>query len=76
VPNWIWLLLAAVGAVIVGTALAYALAAPGGRPRRTDARSAGKSRYEIDNAVVWNPWPIVIAAAIVGGLALIVLVAR
>ena len=76
-PNWIWFLLAALVAVGVGTLLAYALAAPGGRERRRDPRSTGKTRYELDNTVVWNPWPIVLAAAVVAGLvALIVLVAR
>ena len=74
-PDWIWFLLAALVAVAIGTVLAYALAAPGGRPRRRDPQSTGKTRYELDNAVVWNPWPIVIAAAVVAALvALIVLV--
>ncbi len=67
-PDWIWFLLAAFVAVAVGTILAYALAAPGGRPRRRDPQSTGKTRYELDNAVVWNPWPIVIAAAVVAAL--------
>ena len=74
-PDWIWFLLAALVAVGLGTVLAYALAAPGGRQRRRDPRSTGKTRYELDNAVVWNPWPIVIAAAVVAALvALIVFV--
>jgi hypothetical protein len=77
VPDWIWFLLAALVAVAVGTILAYALAAPGGHPRRRDPESTGKTRYELDNAVVWNPWPILIAAAVVAGLvALILLVDR
>jgi ABC-type antimicrobial peptide transport system permease subunit len=77
VPDWIWFLLAALVAVAVGTILAYALAAPGGHPRRRDPQSTGKTRYELDNAVVWNPWPILIAAAVVAALiALIVLVDR
>ena len=74
-PDWIWFLLAALVAVGLGTVLAYALAAPGGRQRRRDPQSTGKTRYELDNAVVWNPWPIVIAAAVVAALvALIVFV--
>ena len=77
VPEWIWLLLGAAAAVAVGTVLAYALAAPGGRARRKDRDQGGKSRYDLDNAVAWNPWPIVIAAALLGGLvALIVLAGR
>jgi membrane protein DedA with SNARE-associated domain len=75
VPDWIWFLLAAFVAVAVGTILAYALAAPGGRPRRRDPQSTGKTRYELDNAVVWNPWPIVIAAAIVAGLVALIVFA-
>ncbi len=71
-PDWIWFLLAALVAVAVGTVLAYALAAPGGRPRRRDPQSTGKTRYELDNAVVWNPWPILIAAAVVAGLAALI----
>jgi hypothetical protein len=75
VADWIWFVLAALAAVGVGTVLAYALAAPGGRPRRRDPQSTGKTRYELDNAVLWNPWPIAIAAAVVAALvALIVLV--
>ena len=74
-PDWIWFLLAAFVAVAVGTILAYALAAPGGRPRRRDPQSTGKTRYELDNAVVWNPWPIVIAAAIVAGLVALIVFA-
>jgi membrane protein DedA with SNARE-associated domain len=74
-PDWLWLLLAALVAVAVGTVIAYAVAAPGGRPRTRDPQSTGKSRYELDNAVVWNPWPILIAALIVVALvALIVFV--
>jgi membrane protein DedA with SNARE-associated domain len=73
VPDWVWLLLAALVAIAVGTILAYALAAPGGRPRRRDPESTGKTRYELDNAVVWNPWPILIAAAVVAGLAALIL---
>ncbi len=72
-PDWVWLLLAALVAVAVGTILAYALAAPGGRPRLRDPESTGKTRYELDNAVVWNPWPILIAAAVVAGLAALIL---
>ncbi len=74
-PDWIWFLLAALVAVAVGTILAYALAAPGGRPRRRDPESTGKTRYELDNAVVWNPWPILIAAAVVAGLAALIFLA-
>jgi membrane protein DedA with SNARE-associated domain len=72
VPDWIWFVLAALVAVAVGTILAYALAAPGGRPRRRDPESTGKTRYELDNAVVWNPWPILIAAAVIAGLAALI----
>jgi membrane protein DedA with SNARE-associated domain len=75
VPDWIWFVLAALVAVAVGTILAYALAAPGGRPRRRDPESTGKTRYELDNVVVWNPWPILIAAALVAGLAALILFA-
>ena len=74
-PDWIWFLLAAFVAVAVGTILAYALAAPGGRPRRRDPQSTGRTRYELDNAVVWNPWPIVIAAAVVAGLVALIVFA-
>jgi hypothetical protein len=75
VPDWLWFLLAALAAVVVGTVIAYAVAAPGGHPRRRDPQSTGKSRYELDNAVVWNPWPILVAALVVVGLvALIVFV--
>ena len=74
-PDWIWFLLAAFVAVAVGTILAYALAAPGGRARRRDPQSTGKTRYELDNAVVWNPWPIVIAAAVVAGLVALIVFA-
>jgi hypothetical protein len=76
VPTWIWFVLGALVAVTVGTGLAY-LAAPGGRPKRRDPQSTGKTRYELDNAVVWNPWPIVIAAAVAAALIfLVVAVAR
>ena len=75
-PNWVWFLLGAVVAVGVGTVLAYALAAPGGRTRRRDPRSAGKSRYELDNTVAWNPWPIVIAVAVVAGLVAVIVLGR
>ncbi len=74
-PTWIWLVLGALVAVVVGTALAY-LAAPGSRPKRRDPQSTGKTRYELDNAVVWNPWPIVIAVAVAAGLVAIIVVAR
>ena len=68
-------MLGALIAVAIGTVLAYALAAPGGRERRRDPRSAGKTRYELDNAVVWNPWPIMIAAALVAGLVALIVFA-
>jgi ABC-type antimicrobial peptide transport system permease subunit len=72
VPGWVWFLLGALVAVAVGTVLAYALAAAGGRPRGRDPESTGKTRYELDNTVAWNPWPILIAAAVVAGLAALI----
>jgi hypothetical protein len=75
VPSWIWFVLGAIVAVTVGTILAYALAAPGGRPRRRDPQSTGKTRYELDNTVVWNPWPIFIAAALVAAIVALIVFA-
>ena len=75
-PDWVWLVLAAVGAVAVGTVLAYALVAPGGAPRRKDGNRGGKSRYELDNTVAWNAWPILIAAALLGGLVALIVFGR
>ena len=78
VPDWIWLLLAGTAAVAIGAALAYALAAGSGRPRtRGDGGGAhghGRrpTRYELDNTVAWNPWPLLLAFAVVGLLALVV----
>jgi hydrogenase/urease accessory protein HupE len=74
--SW-WVPFAFVGAAIVGLVIALSLTA--GRPRGPAAaeevlpEDGGrlKSRYEEDNALVWNPAAFVAAAALVGLLVLV-----
>jgi hypothetical protein len=74
--SW-WVPFAFVGAAIVGVVIALSLTA--GRPRGRAAAEEvlpehggrPRSRYEEDNALVWNPGAFVAAAGLVGLLVLI-----
>jgi hypothetical protein len=75
--SW-WVPFAFIGAAVVGIAIAFSLTA--GRPRAGAADHGAqhqahgerpRSRYEQDNALLWNPSAFVAVAASVGLLVLI-----
>ena len=64
--------LAVAAAVAVGALLAYVLVPRQARHAARPERGPRKTRYEEDNEVAWNPWPVAVVVAFFGLLVAVV----